>query len=71
MHLSKSTVLPIMGMVVLAVFIIISYIHGSIFLNQIVVCSLILSVVFIAKIRDGVHQTMANPENRTNNRLSK
>jgi hypothetical protein len=71
MHLSKSTVLPSMGMFVLVVFIVLSYIHESIFLNQIVVCGLILSVVFIAKIRDGVHQSIPNQENRTNSRLSK
>lgn len=64
MHqLSKSIVLPILGMIILAVFIIMSYVLDSIFLDRILVCSLILSVVFIGKIRDNLHQSSSNPKN--------
>ncbi len=64
MHqLSKSIVLPILGMIILTVFIIMSYVLDSIFLDRILVCSLILSVVFIGKIRDNLHQSSSNPKN--------
>ena len=47
MQLSKSTLLPIVGMVVLVIFVIFCYVHESIFLDRILVCSFILSIVFI------------------------
>jgi hypothetical protein len=67
MELSKSTLLPIMGMVVLALFIAISYIQESVFLNQILICSFILSIVFIGKIRED----LSNTSNRIDRNLSK
>jgi len=71
MHLSKSTILPIAGMVALLFFILMSYVNDSILLDRILICSLILSVIFIAKIRSSNYRTISNPKDRTDQILSK
>ncbi len=71
MKSSKSTVLPILGMTALALFIAISYAYESVFLDQILICSFILSIVFIAKMREGSQQLIDNRDNRTDRNLSK
>lgn len=64
MQISKSTLLPILGMVVLVIFITLSYINGAIFLDRILICSFILSIVFIAKLRESLNR---NKEVQKNN----
>lgn len=46
----KSISLPIIGMIVLAIFVIIAYTYKSVFLDKILVCSFILTTVFLARI---------------------
>ncbi len=58
MQLSKSTLLSIVGMAVLAVFVTFCYVNESIFLDRILISSFILSIVFIAKIREDLHQSI-------------
>ncbi|MFT5942886.1 MAG: hypothetical protein ACI9Q4_002152 [Sediminicola sp.] len=69
MQLSKSTLLPIVGMVVLVIFVIFCYVHESIFLDRILVCSFILSIVFIGKIGDDVHHSIRNTSKQTDKHL--
>lgn len=64
MKIAKSTFLPIMGMFVLAVFNLISYVQESPLLDKILVCSFILSVVFIVRIRESINQQIPNGENQ-------
>ena len=51
MQFSKSKVLPFLGLIVLAVFIAMSYFNNQIFLNEILVCSAIFGMVFFVKMR--------------------
>lgn len=62
MKFSKSTALPIIGMFVLGLFILLSYLNGAMFLDRILVCSLILSVIFINKLRENYHASTSNNE---------
>ncbi len=71
MKFSKSTFLPILGMTALALFILISYVYETVFLDQILICSFILSILFIAKMRDGAHQIIDNRDNPKERNLSK
>jgi hypothetical protein len=71
MHLSKSKILPIAGMVALLFFIMMSYVNDSILLDRILICSLILSMIFISKIRSNNYRTISNPKDRTDQILSK
>ena len=71
MHLSKSKILPIAGMVALLFFIMMSYVNDSILLDRILICSLILCMIFIAKIRSNNYRTISNPKDRTDQILSK
>jgi hypothetical protein len=71
MKLPKNMLLPILGMVVLSLFALMSYLHDSIFLDRILICSSILSVVFIGRIRDNIRSTMPNQEPPTSGSLSK
>lgn len=65
MKFSKATTLPILGMLILGIFILLSYLNGAIFLDRILICSLILSVIFINKIRESYHASASNEEERT------
>ena len=69
MQLSKSTLLSIVGMVVLTVFVIFCYIKESIFLDRILISSFILSIVFLAKIREDLHQSIEDNSKQLDNNL--
>ena len=71
MQFSKSTVLPMLGMLVLALFIWLSYTHGAIFLDRILICSLIVSVIAIAKIRENTSKSVSNRNQGDYRNLSK
>lgn len=60
MKLNKSLVLPILGMVVLVSFNLWSYQHDAIFLDRLLVCTLILGLVCISKILENAQQSI-NP----------
>ena len=64
MQILKSTVLPIFGLVVLLVFIAMSYFNNHIFLDKIVICSLILGMVFFVKTRGTNESGSSNSEGR-------
>lgn len=46
----KSNVLPFLGLLILTVFILLSYLNNSIFLENLIACSVILGIVFLLKI---------------------
>lgn len=56
MNLSKSIVLPMLGMAIMFFFIALSYFNNHIFLDKLLVCSFILTIVFIAKMRDKLNK---------------
>ncbi|SEL61157.1 hypothetical protein SAMN04488008_104332 [Maribacter orientalis] len=56
MQFSKSTILPVMGIILLALLILMSYVNEAIFLDRILICSVILSFVFIAKLGENRKQ---------------
>lgn len=60
MELSKSKVLPFLGLIVLAVFIAMSYFNNQIFLNEILVCSAIFGMVFFVKMRGEVTSSQSS-----------
>ncbi len=64
MQLTKSIVLPIVGMMVLILFNIISYTQDSIFFDKIMICSFILSVVFIGKMREVLSEQITDSTRR-------
>ena len=47
----KSNVLPIIGMLVLLIFCSVAYARESVFMDKILLCSFILTTVFIGKMR--------------------
>lgn len=47
---SKSMVLPIIGMIILAVFNTLAYVRDSVLLEKLLLCSFILTVIFILRI---------------------
>lgn len=51
-----------LGMIVLALFLLLSYIKEVVFLDRLLICSLILSFVFIAKLRESFHQSNTNQD---------
>ena len=55
MNLSKSIVLPMLGMAVMLFFVALSYFNNYIFLDKLLICSFILTIVFIAKMRNRFH----------------
>lgn len=60
MNLSKSTILPSLGLVTMFFFIALAYFKNNIFLNELLICGLILSIIFIAKIREANKSSNAN-----------
>lgn len=48
----KSTILTSLGIIALIFFMAMSYIHNALFLDRIIVCSIILGIVFFAKMRN-------------------
>lgn len=51
MEFSKSTLLPILGLLVFSFFIGLSYFNNHIFLDKILLCSVIVGMIFFAKMR--------------------
>lgn len=47
----KHLILPILGMIILMIFNALAYIRESVFMDKILICSFILTAVFIAKVR--------------------
>lgn len=62
MQFSKSTFLPILGLIVLIFFITMSYLNNHIFLDKIILCSSILGLVFFAKIRGESFKSSKNSD---------
>lgn len=54
MQLSKSTILQLFGLAVLGIFIAMSYFNNQIFIDKIILCSVILLLVVFAKTRGEV-----------------
>ncbi|WP_149277335.1 hypothetical protein [Pareuzebyella sediminis] len=69
MQLNKSLALPILGMAVLIIFNLWSYLHEAIFLDRLLICTLILGLIFISKVLKSSHQPMRSYEgNEKHNR---
>lgn len=51
MQFSKSTLLPILGLLVFIFFIALSYFNNHIFLDKILLCSVIGGMIFFTKMR--------------------
>ncbi len=60
MNLSKSRILPMTGMAMLIVFIVLSWLNDSIFLDRILLCSFILFAIFIVNMRNVAQQSQEN-----------
>lgn len=60
MNLSKSKILPMTGMAMLIVFIVMSWLNDSIFLDRILLCSFILFAIFIVNMRNVAQQPQKN-----------
>jgi hypothetical protein len=60
MNLSKSKILPLTGMAILILFIVMSWLNESIFLDRILVCSFILFAIFIVNIRNVAQRPQEN-----------
>ncbi len=54
---SKSNLLPMIGILIMWVFIGISYTSGSLFLDKLAICGFILTVIGIAKMKENTHQS--------------
>jgi len=52
MNMSKSIILPSVGLATLVFFIGLSYMKNNIFLNELLSGGFILSIIFIARIRE-------------------
>jgi membrane protein CcdC involved in cytochrome C biogenesis len=52
MNLSKSIILPTLGMATTIFFIGLSYIKNNVFFDELLICGFILSIIFIARIRE-------------------
>lgn len=57
MQFSKSTFLPILGMIAIMFFIGMAYLNNHIFLDKLVLCSFILGLVIFAKVRGESNET--------------
>jgi hypothetical protein len=60
MNLSKSKILPLTGMAILILFIVMSWLNESIFLDRILLCSFILFAIFIVNIRNVAQRPQQN-----------
>lgn len=54
MNVSKSIVLPILAIITLWGFIGMSYVNGGLFLDQLSIAGFIMTVIFIARIREAL-----------------
>ena len=64
MHSSKSNILPFSGILILIIFIAISYFNNHIFMDEILVSGFILLLVFLLKIASTPKQSTSNSEKR-------
>ncbi|WP_156033032.1 hypothetical protein [Sediminibacter sp. Hel_I_10] len=62
MNFSKSTLVPLLGMTVVALFIILAYVSHNVFLDKLLVCGFILLMVLFVKLRAGGTQNKDNSE---------
>jgi len=56
MQLKKKIFLPILGMVFLVLLNLISFMNGALFLDKLLACSFILTIVFVGRIRESLAQ---------------
>ncbi len=62
MKFSKSTLVPLFGMSMVAFFIILAYVSHNVFLDKLLVCGLILLMVLFVKLRATGTQNRDNSE---------
>lgn len=55
MNISKSIILPIIGLLITVFFIGMSYLMNGILFNKLLVCGFILLVIFVARIREALN----------------
>jgi hypothetical protein len=60
MQLSKQTISSILGLIGLVFFIALAYFNNNLFLDKLVVCSFILGLIFLIKMRGEVHNSNRN-----------
>ena len=51
MFKQKHLILPVLGMIILMIFNALAYLRGSVFMDKLLICSFILTAVFIARVR--------------------
>ncbi len=56
MQLKKKIFLPILGMVFLILLNLFSFMNGALFLDKLLACSFILTIVFVGKVRESLVQ---------------
>ena len=66
MQSSKTTTITLVGLLLVASFIVVSYWNESLFLDRILLCSFILGVALLANLRSGVRRVI--PEEEKKNR---
>lgn len=64
MKFTKTKILPIIGLLVLVFFMGMSYVNDYIFLDKIVICSFILGMVFLIKMRAESSKIETGTDNR-------
>ena len=64
MHSSESNILPYAGIVIIIIFLAMSYFNNHIFLDKILVCSFILILVFLLKIASTPKSSSSHSEKR-------
>jgi hypothetical protein len=57
MQLSKSRISTILGLFGLLLFIVLAYVQNYIFIDKILICSLILGLILFIKMRGEVHNS--------------
>jgi hypothetical protein len=57
MQLSKSTIVPAFGLIVLLFFLAMAYQQNSVFFEKLLHCSIILAILFIIKIGGQIKKT--------------
>jgi hypothetical protein len=63
MQFSKSTFLPMIGLIVLIFFIVIAYLNNHFLLDELMLCSFILGLVFFSKMKSESHSNQSNLSN--------
>ncbi len=65
MHSSESNILPYAGIVIIIIFLAMSYFNNHIFMDQILVCGFILLLVFLLRIGSTPKQSASNSKKRS------